>query len=139
MESISIPNTAYMVCADTVKSWSDSTTLKSQHNWGHVFKAGVSYTETAKAEFEGFGVDSPVTFSVEESLSTGGFKEIDQTITSTETCTAKPMTRVDCKYMAYKGTIEVGYTIYWKNSTPTRGVYKGEGWKSTVATTVTSL
>ena len=30
--------------------------------------------------------------------------------------------------MAYKGKIEVGYTIHWKNGSQTKGVYQGEGW-----------
>ena len=30
---------------------------------------------------------------------------------------------IACQYIAYKGTIEVGYTIYWKNASPTLGTY----------------
>ena len=113
--------------------------MKSQHNWGFIFKAGVSYKYGASAKVLGVGLDASVTWNVETSWSTGGFKEIDQAITSTQTCTAAPMTKVDCKYMAYKGRIEMGYTIYWKNASPTRGVYKGEGWKSVMETHVTNL
>ena len=95
--------------------------VKSEHNWGTVFKAGVSYTEGASAEFMGFGGSESITVSVSVEQSTGGSYEKDQTVTSTESCIAKPMTRQTCQYIAYKGTIEVGYTIYWKNASPTRG------------------
>lgn len=132
-------NPAYVACTDVEHQSTESITLKSQHNWGHVFKAGVSYTAGASASFEGLGVNESITMSVEESWSTGGFKETDQTISSTQKCTAKPMTIVDCQYIAYKGSIEIGYTIYWKNSSPTRGVYKGVGWKSVLETRTTAL
>ena len=137
--SVYIHNTAYSQCTDTSESWTDSLTLSTQHSWGYVFKAGVTYTEGASVEVDGVGAQSSVSFSVEESWSTGGSTTKTQTVTSTELCTAKPMTRVDCQYMAYKGSIEMGYTIYWKNASPTRGVYRGTGWKSVLHATTTNL
>ena len=126
-------------CADLSQTSSESVTVKSVHNWGYVFKAGVSYTAGAKAEFMGFGASESITVSAEVSLSNGGSYEKDQTVTATETCIAKPMTRQTCQYIAYKGTIEVGYTIYWKNASPTRGTYKGQGWKSVFSSTTIQL
>ena len=54
-------------------------------------------------------------------------------------CVAKPMQSVTCKYIAYKASIEVGYTINWKRGTPTRGTYKGQGWKFVMRETFNSL
>ena len=33
-----------------------------------------------------------------------------------------------CTYFAYQSTIKVGYTIFWKNSSPTHGTYEGQVW-----------
>jgi len=122
-------------CADQSYQWSESKTLTSEHNWGNVFKAGVSYTEEASASFKGFGVSEWITMTAEESWSTGGSKSVSQTVSSTTPCVAKPMTRVNCQYMAFKGKIEIGFTIEWENSEPSRGTYIGEGWKSDLITT----
>ena len=104
--------------------------MKSQHNWGYVFKRGVSYTASAEASFEGIGGSRSITFTAEESFSNGGFKEVDQIIEDSVTCIAKPMTEVVCTTFAHPIEITMKYTIYWKNSTPTRGVYTGSAWKS---------
>ena len=121
-------------CSDVELQSSESTTVKVQHNWGNIIKAGVSYSATASAEFLGMGAKQTFTVSFEYSHTWGGFHEEDQTLSSTKTCIAKPMTSVTCQYVAYKGHIEVGYTIYWKNASPTRGTYKGEGWKMHLST-----
>ena len=142
MDELSVYNTcnpAFVSCTDMTLSSTQSTTVKSQHNWGYVFKAGVSYTAGASASFMGFGASESITISAEVSQSNGGFYERDQTVSSTQNCVARPMTRVNCRYTAYKGTIEVGYTIYWKNAAPTRGTYSGEGWKSVMSQTTYAL
>jgi len=126
-------------CPDQSYQWSESKTLTSERNWGNVFKKGVSYTENASASFEGFGVSESITMTAEESWSTGGSKSVSQTVSSTTPCVAPPKTRVNCQYMAYKGTIEIGYTIYWKNAEPSRGTYIGEGWKSDLIVTTEPL
>ena len=133
-------NPAYIAeCPDLSQTSSESIAVKSQHNWGIVFKEGVSYTAGASAEFMGLGASESITVSVSVEEDTGGFYEQDQTVTSSENCIAKPMTRQTCQYIAYKGTIEVGYTIYWKNASPTRGTYKGQGWKSVLSSTTQQL
>ena len=143
MDQITVTNTCNPAivsqCSDLTQSSTQSTTVKSVHNWGYVFKAGVSYTAGASAEFMGFGASESITVSAEVSQSNGGSYEKDQTVTSTETCIARPMTQETCQYIAYKGTIEVGYTIYWKNASPTRGTYKGQGWKSVLSSTTQQL
>ena len=58
----------------------------------------------------------------------GGSHTETRTISSNVPCVALPYTKVVCTYMAYKGKIEVGYTIHWKNGSQTKGVYQGEGW-----------
>ena len=133
-------NPAYTLCSDTTLSSTQSKTVKAEHNWGYVFKAGVSYTPGASASFIGVGDSEPITISAEVPQSNGGSYEIDQTVSSTRTkCVAKPMTKVNCKYFAYKGTIEVGYTIYWKNASPTRGTYRGQEWRSVFSQAIQRL
>ena len=126
-------------CADQTYQWTKSETLKSRHSWGEIYKYGVSYAQKASISLEGIGVSSTVTFSADMTQSYGGFHETDQTVSSTTVCTAKPGTVVTCQYIAYKGKIKIGYTIYWKNATPTRGVYEGYGWKSHLITKTRKL
>ena len=118
-------------CTDYLGESTVTETFTSQHSWGKVFRAGASYTVGMEVSFEGFGgASQSVTVSEEQEKSTGGFYETSQEVSFTQKCSAKPMTRVTCQFLAYKGTIEVGYTIYWKNGGKTRGTYRGKGWKS---------
>ena len=103
----------------------------TQHSWGRVFRAGASYTVGMELSFEGIGgASQSFTVSKEREESTGGMYQRSQEVSFTQKCTAKPMTRVTCQFIARQGTIEVGYTIYWKNGRKTRGTYRGQGWKS---------
>ena len=87
----------------------------------------------------GVGGSESITIKAEASESSGGFYERDQTVTSTQSCVAGPMTRVTCQYVAYKGSINVGYTIHWTDGSTTRGEYKGQGWKSELIQTTKQL
>ena len=115
-------------CSALTETTKEEVTVKTQHNWSNVFKAGVSYSEKASAKVMGIGFESTVTVSFEFSHSSGGFKEIDKTLSSTLQCTANPMTVQTCYYVAWRGEIEEDYTIYWKNASPTHGTYKGTGY-----------
>ena len=126
-------------CTDRVGESSRSRTVTNQHNWGKVFRAGVSYTYGVEAAFKGVGASQSVTVNMEKEKSTGGFYETSQTVSSTQKCSAKPMTSVTCQYIAYQGTIEVGYTITWKNAAKTRGTYRGQGWKSVLTQSTINL
>merc|ERR1712046_57947 len=99
-----------------------------------IFKVAVSYSLEASAELEGFGMKESITFTAEESRSTGGSKTESVTVSSTADCVAAPKTQKTCEYIAYKGTISVGYTVHWTNGATTRGTYHGEGWTHRVDT-----
>ena len=96
----------------------ESITMESTHNWGHIFKAGVSYTAGVSVKLGGFRMNESITISAEETSSTGGSKTVKQTIEASGTCTAPPNAVAYCTYFAYQSTIKVGYTIFWKNSSP---------------------
>ena len=115
-------------CSDIELLSSQSKTVQSQHNWGFIFKEGVSYKLETSAKLDGFGVSEAMTFNYETSVSTGAVYTDSQTISSTQKCVAKPMTKVTCRYVAYQGEIVVGYKINWKNHAPTYGTYRGHGW-----------
>lgn len=115
-------------CSDIELQSSQSKTVQSQHSWGYIFKAGVTYSASASLKLEGFGVKTSESFTVEQSLSTGAVYTASETISSSQKCVAKPMTKVTCRYVAYEGEIEVEYTINWKNHAPTHGTYRGHGW-----------
>ena len=132
-------NPAFTSCGDFSHTSPKSLTVKTEDNWGYIFKAGVSYTAGASASLMGFSASEPITISAEEPQPNGGSYEKDQTLSATQSCVAKPMTRVICNYTAFKGTIEVGYTIHWKNASPSRGTYKGQGWKTVMSTQTYAL
>ena len=133
VEEIRVPNECNLdditQCADASVTPTISISKRTEHNWGNIFKAGVSYTAEASATFEGFGAKESITISAEASRSTGGSYAEDVTYTATTSCTAPPNSVTTCRYMVYKGTIEVGYTVYWRNASPTYGAYKGQGWR----------
>ena len=133
IQEIILPNKCNLAdqsrCSSISLDTSLSITRKSYHNWGHIFKAGVTYSAEASASLEGLGVKESITISAEESISSGGSREQDQTISAQGKCVAPANSKATCRYMAYKGTVEVGYTIYWKNASPTRGKYIGAGWQ----------
>ena len=82
--------------------------------------------EGATATLQGIGVQDPITLSIEEYT---GSEIVQDEITYTVDCYGLAgYYRTDCHYAAYKGSVEVPYTIYWTHADPTRGVYKGEGW-----------
>lgn len=116
-------------CNDVVKS-SRSITVKAEDDWGHVFKGGVVYKAGTSASLMGFGASEPIIIPARVSKSglQSPIYQRDQLLSATHRCVAKPMQVVSCTYMAYKGTIEVGYTIFWKNASPTRGIYRGKAW-----------
>jgi len=103
-------------------------TKTSTHNWGHIFKVGVSYTAEAGATVEGLGLKESITFSAEETSSTGGSYSTTETYTASGTCVAEPNSVATCTYFAYKTKLKVGYTIYWKNASPTHGTYEADAW-----------
>jgi len=115
------------VCADVKQTTTQTIEVKTQHDWGQIFKAGVTYSKSTEATLFGFGFSS-TSFTFDTEISSGGLREFTETLGSTQECVAKPMTRAICRYVAYKGEIEENYTIYWKNASPTRGKYKGTGW-----------
>ena len=134
-------NPAFTSCRDFSHTPPKSLTVKTEDNWGYVFKAGVSYAAGASASLMGFGASEPITISAEVPQPNGGSYEKDLTLSATQSCVAKPMTRVTCNYKAFKGTIEVGYKVYWKNALAraTRGTYKGQGWKIVMSTQTYAL
>jgi len=117
-------------CSDTMLTLDPtrSITTSSSHNWGHIFKAGVSYTAGASASFEGMGIEESITISADTEDSEGGSHEKTETMSATGSCKAPPNSKAHCLYMAYQTEIKVGYTIHWKNSSPTRGTYQAVGW-----------
>ena len=108
----------------------ETITETFQHSWSNVFSVGVTYSEGASVTLGAgdlaFG-STGAGLSFQDSQSPGGFVEIDQTVESLDKCIATPMTSVTCKFFFYEATIEVGYTMYWKNSPSTRGTYKARG------------
>ena len=130
--SILIPDSANSQCSDIVETFSVATTMTTKHDWGPIFKKGVSYRPTSSISVAGFKVYRKFDL---ENASNGTLEEEKEDIISIEICTAPPMTEVNCRIMVYKTTIEQRYTIYWKNSASTRGIYKFEGWQSTLEKT----
>ena len=143
IQEIILPNKCNLAdqsrCSSISLDPSLSITRKSYHNWGHIFKAGVTYSAEASASLEGLGVKESITISAEESISSGGSREQDQTISAQGKCIAPANSKATCRYMAYKGTVEVDYTIYWKNASPTRGKYIGAGWQHNFQYTVEDI
>ena len=126
-------------CADRVGKSHRKREVINQHNWGTVFRAGVSYTYGVQASFKGVGASQEFTVNMEKEKSTGGSYTTSEEVSSTQICSARPMTSVTCQYIAYEGTIEVGYTITWKNAAKTRGTYRGKGWKSVLTQSVINI
>ena len=101
-------------CNDVVKV-PKSKTVKALDNWGHIFKLGVVYKTGTSASLTGFGSSESIIISAQTSKwvyeTDGPIFQRDQILSVAHNCVAKPMQVMSCKYMAYKGTIEVGYTI----------------------------
>ena len=105
-------------------------TLKTEDDWGVIFKRGVPYNGVAI--LNGISAFPELSGSYEIIHGFGAYKgpiKTYGTFYPSQPCVAKPMQSVTCKYIAYKAHIEVGYTVHWKNASPTRGIYKGQGWK----------
>ena len=118
------------ICSDDETNSEREISVTTQHNWGTIFKAGVSYTATASVELEGIGgMETSYTTSFETEKQTGGSHETGKTIKSSLKCVAKPGTKKTCRQLALKGVVEMGYTIWWTNGRSTKGKYIGEGWK----------
>ena len=130
--SILIPDSANSQCSDIVETFSVATTMTTKHDWGPIFKKGVSYEPTDSIYVRGYKISRHFNL---ENASNGTFEEEKEDIIFTENCIAYPMSEVNCRIMVYKTTIEQRYTIYWKNSSPTRGIYKFEGWHKDVERT----
>ena len=110
------------------ENYSKTKTVSSQHSWSKVFEQGLSYTEDAEAKFQAAGLKELVTLSRKETSTNSGFYRLTETLSSNRPCVAQANTQVVCTYMAYRGEINTGYTIHWKDGSTTRGKYKGEGW-----------
>jgi len=129
-----------LMCSKQTYSTSEAITKVTQHSWGRMIKNGVTFTGSFGFKVEGVGkFSATVAYNHEETQSYGGSYSDSVTITNNKICSAMPGTTVRCLYMAYRGTIEMGYTIFWKNATPTRGTYYGEGWKSKLIATTRRL
>ena len=111
-----------------LENYPKTKTVTTSHNWSKVFEQGLSYTAETSATFQGFGLKEPVTMLEKEFVTNGGSVTRSETLSSSRSCVAGSHTRVICTYMAYRGEINVGYTIHWKDGSTTRGRYEGQGW-----------
>ena len=119
-----------------------SYALETVDDWGVVFKRGVTYAGGTVLD----GISAFPELSKSYRINVAPYQDnpaykIDNIFNLSESfyCVAKPMQSVTCKYIAYKAFIEVGYTINWQNASPSRGTYKGQGWKVVMRETVNSL
>ena len=115
-------------CRDSKLRSSKRVTLKTEDYWGVVFKRGVTYKYEAM-ELDGISAFPEFSGPYQIQNIVNGPAILEHSFIPRKPCVAKPMQSVTCKYIAYKAYIEVGFTIYWKNASPTRGIYKGQGWK----------
>ena len=116
-------------CSDQQIEFNESFEKEAEHNWSVGFSEGVTITSEASIDFGevGFSAGVSVSYSFEANQSAGWSDSTAQTIQTDVPCVAPPMTTVTCDVFAYEATIEVGYTLYWKNMAPTRGIYKAKG------------
>ena len=131
-------------CRDRKLIPTKAFTLETEDDWGFLFKRGVTYLGNIFLDgisaFPDF--DSYYKVNLAPNQDNPPFKK-NNYFTLSQYCIAKPMQSVTCKYIAYKASIEVGYTVNWKNASPkwlqSRGTYKGKGWKIVMHETVNSL
>ena len=105
-----------------------TTVVSSTHTWSKVYEKGVTNSKEGNVSFQGIGLKTSVVMTEKNVNGNGGSYTQTTKISNNVPCVALPNTEVVCTYMAYKGKIEVGYTIHWKNGSRTKGVYQGEGW-----------
>ena len=105
-----------------------TTVVSSTHTWSKVYEKGVTNSAEGGVTFKGIGFKKTIVTNDKNANGKGGSHTQTLKLGSNVPCVALPYTAVSCIYMAYKGEIEVGYTIHWKNGSQTKGVYQGEGW-----------
>ena len=104
-----------------------------------MFEVGMTYSTEIGLEVDGLSGKTTVTKHDTQRTTVGHSFQDSQTVSASVSCVAKPMTKVTCQYIAFKGTVSVGYTIHWKDGTTTRGIYEGEGWRRDVKTSTEFL